>query len=231
MKRQLFIVHGWAYSVEPWQQTISELAARDIDVTMLNVPGLTSPSNDVWTIDDYVAWLDTQLEGTEQPIVLGHSNGGRIAMHYAVAHPSRLQQLILLASAGVEVKTERLSLKRRALRLASKLLAPLKHIPYVKKIVYRILKSDYNNAPENMKQTLTNMLASDHDFDPSSITTPTVILNGENDRVTPPAMAKKLHTAIPNSTLRIVSEWEHAPYRTHPVELASEIVAALEQER
>lgn len=229
MSRRLFIIHGWTYSIEPWQQTIDELAKRGVTVTMLRVPGLTSPSDAVWTIDSYVAWLDEQLADSKQPIILGHSNGGRIALHYAAAHPDRLQYLLLLASAGVEVKAERLSLKRRVFRIGAKLLAPLKHIPFAKKIVYRLLKSDYNSAPDNMKRTLSNMLASDRHFDPRLVTTPTTILWGEDDRTTPPAMARKLDRLLPTSTLRILPEWQHAPYRTHPVQLADEITKALEQ--
>lgn len=229
MSQRLFIVHGWTYSVEPWQQTIDELAQRGIDVQMLHVPGLTAPSDDVWTIDSYVQWLDEQLTGVERPIVLGHSNGGRIAMHYDVTHPGRLGHLLLLSSAGVEVGSETLSLKRRVFRVAAKVLAPLKHVPYVKKIVYRLLRSDYNNAPENMKQTLANMLASDRDFDASRVTAPTEILWGEDDITTPPAMAQKLHKAIPSSTLKLMPEWQHAPYRTHAKQLADEIYAILEK--
>ena len=229
MSQQLFIVHGWAYSVEPWQQTIDELTQRGVDVQMLRVPGLTVPSDDVWTIDSYVQWLNEQLTGVERPIVLGHSNGGRIAMHYDVTHPGRLGHLLLLSSAGVEVGSETLSLKRRVFRVAAKVLAPLKHVPYVKKIVYRLLGSDYNNAPENMKQTLANMLASDRDFDASRVTAPTEILWGEDDITTPPAMAQKLHEAIPSSTLKLMPEWQHAPYRTHAKQLADEIYVILEK--
>ena len=229
MSQQLFIVHGWAYSVEPWQQTIDELVQRGIDVQMLHVPGLTAPSDDAWTVDGYVQWLDEQLSGVERPIVLGHSNGGRIAMHYDVTHPGRLGHLLLLSSAGVEVGSETLSLKRRIFRVTAKVLAPLKHVPYVKKIVYRLLKSDYNNAPENMKQTLANMLASDRDFDASRVTAPTEILWGEDDITTPPAMAQKLHEAIPSSTLKLMPEWQHAPYRTHAKQLADEIYVILEK--
>lgn len=229
MKQKLFIVHGWAYSIEPWAETVDLLRAAGIDVVQLRVPGLTAPSRDSFTIDDYVDWLHQELAAeSEKPIVLGHSNGGRIAMHYLEEYPDAFKQLILLDSAGVEVAAQKLSWKRRIVGVMAKILKPLKYIPLVRKIVYRVLGSDYGAAPKNMQRTLANMLASDHNFSPRFISTPTAILWGAADRVTPPSMAQKLHTDIDGSSLKVIESWGHAPYRTHPAELAREISAIME---
>ncbi|HTK39487.1 MAG TPA: alpha/beta hydrolase [Patescibacteria group bacterium] len=225
----LYVIHGWAYSIEPWNDTIAELKQRGIDVVMLRVPGLTEPSTDIWTIDRYVTWLDEALASVDQPIVLGHSNGGRIALHYLLKHPGRFKQLILLASAGVETQSNKLSFKRRVFGILSKVFAPLKSVPYVRKIVYRLLGSDYGSAPDNMKQTLANMLASDKGFDASSITTPTTLLYGTADATTPPAMGKKLEAQLPHATLEVIEGWNHAPYRAHATELAQKIAQILEE--
>jgi len=230
MNRPLYIIHGWAYDIAPWDSTVQRLRDAGYDVHQLRVPGLTTPTDHAWDIDNYVQWLDGELTDAEQPIILGHSNGGRIALHYAKLHPQAFSHLILLSSAGVEVASEQLSLKRRVFRLASKILAPLKHVPLARKVVYRLLGSDYGTAPPHMQRTLANMLASDHDFDPSSITTPTSILWGEDDRTTPPAMARKLNKLLPESTLTTIPEWRHAPYRTHPDQLADEIMKILRRQ-
>lgn len=227
MAGPLYIIHGWAYSIAPWTETVAELRSNGTEVVQLNVPGLTTDSREVYTIDDYVDWLHNELAGVEKPIVLGHSNGGRIAMHYLEKYPDAFSQLILLDAAGIEVGSQKLSLKRRLFKVAAKALKPLKYIPGVRKIVYRVLGSDYGAAPPNMQKTLANMLASDREFDPSFITVPTAILWGADDRVTPPSMAAKLHNSIKDSSLKVMPEWQHAPYRTHPKELATEIVAAL----
>ena len=227
--KTLYIIHGWAYSIEPWQQTVDWLRENGVDVKQLRVPGLTEPSDEVWTIDAYVQWLRGQIADDPSPIVLGHSNGGRIAMHYDEIYPHHIAQLLLLSSAGIEVGSQKLSTKRRILKTVAKILAPLKHIPGARKIVYRLLKSDYNDAPENMKKTLANMLASDKDFDATNVTAPTAILWGEADTTTPLAMGKKLHADIKNSTFNSFPDWRHAPYRTHPTQLAEAIYAALQK--
>lgn len=228
--KTLYIVHGWAYSIAPWSDTVADLQVRGVNVKQLTVPGLTAPSDEVWTIEKYINWLRDELAGDPSPIVLGHSNGGRIAMHYDAKLPGHIAQLILLSSAGVEVGSQKLSLKRRVFKTAAKILAPLKKVPGARKVVYRLLKSDYNEAPENMKKTLANMLASDRNFDVSKVTAPTAILWGEADQTTPLAMGEKLHAEIKNSTLTTFPDWRHAPYRTHPHELAEAILSALPPE-
>ncbi len=229
VKKHLYIIHGWTYSIEPWTSTVSVLRSWGYEVTQLRVPGLTAASEAVWTIDDYVAWLADELSGETAPIVLGHSNGGRIAMNYLAKEKGRFGQLLLLSSAGVEIRAERLSRKRTLLKQAAKVLRPLRSVPLVRKIVYHLLGSDYNQAPPNMKQTLANMLASDKDLNAANVRVPTTILWGENDRVTPPSMAQKLHHLIKDSKLRLFPHWGHAPYLTHPYELAKAIQAALEE--
>ncbi len=228
--KTLYIIHGWTYTIEPWTKTVEALRTADIDVRQLRVPGLTSPSDAVWTIDEYVEWLKSELKGVEQPIVLGHSNGGRIALNYLVKYPGSFQRLILLNSAGVYENMERISLKRRVFHTLAKVLAPLKHVPYVKKIVYRLLKSDYNRAPQNMKQTLHNMLESDRELDITKVTTPTSILWGREDTTTPLGMGRRMRQLLPNSQIQEFDDWKHAPYITHPEELAREIIRIVKEE-
>lgn len=228
---KLYIVHGWAYSIEPWQQTVAYLKQHGVDVVQLKVPGLTAPSDDVWTIDGYVEWLKNELAAETKPVVLGHSNGGRISMHYDAMYPGRLGRLLLLNSAGIEVASRKLSRKRQLLKVIAKILAPLKHIPGLKKMVYRLLGSDYGNASDKMKRTLANMLASDASFDASQVTAPTAIIWGKEDTTTPLSMGRALNEQIPHSSLTIMPEWQHAPYRTHPEQLAQEILRALEVRR
>lgn len=231
MKTTLVIAHGWAYSIKPWTKTVADLQARGIEVKQLQVPGLTTPSSEVWTIDGYTAWLAQQLQGIENPIVLGHSNGGRIALNYlAQGHDNAFAGLILLNAAGVYENPGAVSFKRRVFRAAAKALAPLKHVPYLKKIVYRLLKSDYNRAPENMKKTLHNMLESDKALDLSRVHQDNIfVVWGEDDKVTPLGMGKKMHQQLAGSQMSTFAGWPHAPYITHPEQLAEEIARIVQQ--
>lgn len=217
-KPKLYIIHGWTYTTAPWDKTIASLKKLGLGVEMLNVPGLTASSSKVWTIDDYVRWADRHLP--DGAVVLGHSNGGRILMNLCALKPDKLSHLILLDSAGVYEAPSRHDFARNV----SKKLSFLKKIPGLAKLGHKLANtSDYAKAPANMKKTLTNMIDSDKKLDISKIKVPTSILWGENDTVTPPHQAEIIHRKITDSTLEIFPNWTHAPYISHPAELAKAI--------
>jgi len=217
-KPKLYIIHGWTYTVAPWEKTIANLKKLGLSVEMLNVPGLTASSSKVWTIEDYARWADRHLP--DGAVALGHSNGGRILMNLCLAKPEKLSHLILLDSAGVYESSS----KRDLARNVSKKLGFLKKIPGLAKVWHKFTgASDYAKAPANMKKTLTNMLDSDKKLDISKIKVPTSILWGANDTVTPPHQAEIIHRKIAGSSLEIFPDWTHAPYISHPTELAKAI--------
>ncbi|MEM6997813.1 MAG: alpha/beta hydrolase [Patescibacteria group bacterium] len=226
---KLFIVHGWAYEVDSWGVFLDELRKRSIEPIMLNVPGLTEPSDKVWDIDAYVDWLDSQIKGVKNVVVLGHSNGGRILLNYSIKHPQRLKKLILVNSAGAVVDEQRVSIKRTVLRIGAKVLRPLRRLPLLRRVLYRFVgASDYYKAPENMKQTLVNMLDSDAHLDLSQVMTHTAMIWGSDDTYTPLSHGRLMEREIPdNSGLYIMKGVRHAPYKTHPLELAAAVEEAM----
>ena len=139
---------------------------------------------------------------------------------------SYLKGAILLSSAGVYEPSR----KRDILRSLSKIFAPLKGSRLIRKIVHKITgASDYSQAPENMKQTLSNMLDSDKDLDFSHVSTPVRLIWGEDDNVTPLRQGKKIKHTIKGSTLKTVPGWSHAPYLQDPERLANIISAEYEK--
>lgn len=221
---KLYLIHGWTYTTEPWRQTLQLLKQQHIDVEMLNVPGLTTKSQKVWTIADYVRWVDHSIP--DGAIALGHSNGGRILLNLLSQNPQKLQHVILLDAAGIYEPSK----KREIARSLAKIAAPLKKIKLCRRLVHKLLRAhDYAKAPANMQATLANMLDSDKKLDFSSITTPTTILWGGADTVTPLRQAKMMQQKLQNSSLKIYPNWTHAPYISDPVGLARAIIAALKE--
>lgn len=154
-KTKLYIIHGWTYTVAPWEKTLELLEKKNVDVEMLHVPGLTTSSKKVWTIEEYVKWADRNIP--DGAIALGHSNGGRILLNLCSANPEKLKQLILLDAAGVYETSS----KRDVARSLSKKLSFLKKVPGLTKVWHKLTgATDYAKAPQNMKETLANMLES-----------------------------------------------------------------------
>ncbi|MBO4812955.1 alpha/beta hydrolase [Candidatus Saccharibacteria bacterium] len=211
----LYIIHGWTYTVEPWKNTIAMLRDAGISVKMLHVPGLTEPSKKEFTIEDYVKWADREIP--DGAIALGHSNGGRILLNLCANKPGKLKYLILLDAAGVYEP----SMKKKLVEKVAKIGKPLKKIPVVDKAFHKVTGStDYSRAPENMKVTLANMLESDKSLDFNKVATPTFILWGKKDTITPPRQATTMYEKLPHAELKFYANWTHAPYISDPEGLA-----------
>ena len=211
----LYIIHGWTYTIKPWQKTLELLRESGISVRMLCVPGLTEESKKVFTIDDYVKWADQNIP--DGAIALGHSNGGRILLNLCAKKPEKLKYLILLDAAGVYEPSTR----KKIVEKLAKIGKPLKKLPLIDKVFHKLTGStDYSKAPANMKQTLTNMLESDKTLDFAKVETKTFILWGKKDTTTPPRQATMMYEKLPNAELKFYANWTHAPYISNPNELA-----------
>ncbi|MBO7657609.1 alpha/beta hydrolase [Candidatus Saccharibacteria bacterium] len=220
----LYIIHGWTYTVEPWKKTLLLLKEQGLRVKMLHVPGLTEPSKKVFEISDYVKWADQEIP--EGAIALGHSNGGRILLNLCANKPGKLSNLILLDSAGIYEVTAR----KKVVAGLAKVGKPFKKIPVVNKAFHRITgTTDYSKAPENMKQTLVNMLDSDKKLKLENVSTRTFILWGKKDTTTPPRQATAIYEKLPNAELKFYANWTHAPYISDPDGLARAIGALVKK--
>ena len=218
----LYIIHGWTYTVEPWSTTLALLAKSGVRVKMLHVPGLTEKSNKEFTIDDYVKWADREIP--DGAIALGHSNGGRILLNLCAKNPKKLKCLILMDAAGVYEPSRKKCLVEKVAKIGK----PLKKIPMVDKVFHRLTgTTDYSRAPENMKVTLANMLASDKDLDFKKVTTPTYILWGKKDTITPPRQATAMYEKLPRAELKFYANWTHAPYISDPEGLARALITLM----
>lgn len=223
-KVDLYIIHGWTYTVEPWRTTLRLLAEAGLNVKMLHVPGLTEKSDKEFEIADYVKWADREIP--DGAVALGHSNGGRILLNLCSEKPEKLKYLILLDAAGIYEP----SAKKRLVEKMAKIGKPLKKIPVVDKAFHRLTGStDYSRAPENMKVTLANMLNSDQNLDFSKVTTKTFIMWGKKDTVTPPRQATAMYEKLPDAELKFYAKWTHAPYISDPEGLARAIVTLVKR--
>jgi pimeloyl-ACP methyl ester carboxylesterase len=137
--KKLYIIHGWTYDASPWEKVAKYLQEQGINAEVLPIPGLTEPSNRVWTIQNYVSWVNHNIP--DGAIALGHSNGGRILMNLLIKHPQKLRGLILLSSAGI-YKT---SVKRASLKAIAKAGSPLKHVKLFRQLFHQAIgASDYS---------------------------------------------------------------------------------------
>lgn len=224
------IIHGWTYSLEKYKKIAELLTFKGLETNILKVPGLTEKIDRAWSLDDYIDWLKNKIDKEKGKVVLiGHSNGGRIAAAYASKYPQKLAHLILIDSAGILHDAFHIKLRLLFWSYLAKIGRKMVSSAILKNLLYKVLgESDYNASSPEMKKTMTNLIKSDLLFHLNKINTATLIIWGELDKVTPLSDGKTMHKLIKNSKLHIVKGAKHAPHFTHTEEVASIILKTLE---
>ncbi|MGD9129307.1 MAG: alpha/beta hydrolase [Candidatus Woesebacteria bacterium] len=231
----LYILHGWI--VDPkiesrWQNFIDLLKKAKIKVKFLKLPGLSSQSNKVWTLNNYLSWLKKEIADSKKIILLGHSFGGQLAIRFAATYPEKVDKLILIASSGIRDHSLKAILKRKFFLVLAKTAKFVFKDHAFKKILYILTgERDYYNAPANMKKTMVNILEDEIIADLDKIQAPTLIVWGEHDQATPLKNAYFKKEKIKNSQLKIIKGARHSPMYTHAQTTAKLVIAFLKKNK
>ena len=227
--KKIFVIHGWTYSSDKWNEFVSLLKEKDFFPVLLNVPGLTEKTDIVWTLNNYVEWLKNTV-GNEKAIIVGHSNGGRIALAFAAKYPDRLKQLILIDSAGVYHNELQIRLKRLLFRIVAKLGKKITSSEKLRSILYKVAReTDYKDATPQMRQTMANLIFTDITPYLNNISVPTLIIWGDHDKSTPLVDGEILHKYIHDSKLVVIKNAKHSPHFTHAKEVCRDVLVELEK--
>lgn len=213
---KIYILHGWSYSVDKWKIFTGLLKRQGFDVHILKIPGLTMESSKIWDLRKYSDWLTGEM-GSSKVVLLGHSNGGRIASYFAWKHPERVQKLILVDSAGIYHKDPRIQIKRFIFGKAAQVGKKFTKSEVFRKFLYSLAgESDYKNAPPNMQKSMINLIGVDLVGVFKKIKVKTLIIWGENDKVTPVSDGMLINKLIRESRLVKVKNAAHSPQFSNP---------------
>jgi len=101
----LVLLHGASSNAASWVGDALEYSShfRVFAVDTPGDPGKSVQARPAWNSPAYAEWLEDVLNGLHLPEVnlLGISQGGWIALKYAVYQPERIKKLALLAPAGI----------------------------------------------------------------------------------------------------------------------------------
>ena len=199
-RKTIMFVHGYAGCAETWEFQINEFARHyRVVVPDLRGHGQSDAPFTNYTMPEMVADLQAVVETLNLPekfILIGHSFGGSICVEYAVAHPERLEKLVLLATAGEYPLPKATSL---AYRIPTWFLRPLwKYRPR------------WNAEIHVMKRMALNNMRRWKGWEKMhAITTPTLVVTGERDRYFPRYVFDEVVDAIPNAEVYDVGSAKH----------------------
>lgn len=212
----VLILHGWGDEAKSWKK-VSEHLSKHYQVLIPDLPGFggTDVPATAWGLTDYAGFVQEFLSKIEAPskvhAIIGHSNGGAIAIRGLRMGALSSDKLVLLASAGVRSEYKG---RKKAIRLVAKagkaMTKPLpeKVTSRLRRRLYTTIGSDMLIA-EHMQETFKRVVNDDVQVDAKQVATPALLLYGDKDVATPLRYGRKLQAALPHATLSVVEDAEH----------------------
>lgn len=230
--RPLLVLHP-EFAARTWAPYHDALAAR-FHVVAPDHPGFGDSERPDWLdgVDDlvfhYVDLLDALA--LDKVSIVGTSLGGWIAAAFAVAHPERVERMVLAAPAGVRVEGV-----ARYDYFANPIEETLRRLFHDPARAAQLLPTEYGAEVVvrgyHEFTTLARLSWNPYLFDPKlqqrlpRVRTPTLIVWGAEDVILPPAHGDAFAALMPDATLTHIPACGHLP----PLERA-EAFAALATE-
>lgn len=223
----MILMHGWGCQASTLA-SIEKVASETHTVYNIDFPGFGSSQEPptVWGVEDYARMLREFIEktGIKNPVLLGHSFGGRVAIVYASQYP--VDKLILVDAAGVK---PRRSLKyylkvysfKTMKRLAPLVLGKKKAAEYIERQRAKRGSSDYSTSSPMMRAVMSRVVNEDLRHLMPKIKAPTLLVWGENDTATPMRDAHIMEKLIPGAGLVSFPGCGHYSFLDNPVQFAA----------
>lgn len=213
-KEKVLLLHGWGQNTEMMAYIANHLKTY-FTVYNLDLPGFgkSDEPKTSWSVENYTDFIRLFCieNKIENPIIIGHSFGCRIAQVYASKYP--VSKMVLTGAAGVRDKrTMQWYIKTYTYKLGKKLLS----LPFLTKYQEQFKKNagseDYKNSSGVMRETLVKVVNHDTSSILKDIKTETLLVFGENDTATPVSKGKYMEENMPNATLIVFENDDHYAY-------------------
>lgn len=190
-QKTLIFIHGFGGQATQWRYQLEHFAlAHRVIALDLRGHGRSDKPPSHYTLAEILHDLESALERLQVPerfVLIGHSFGGALVTEYALAHPDRIEHLILIATAG-EFRLN--ALTRLLFRLPLAILRPLEQFTRTwLQAPFHVLKPWYQNtlAPWRGWERF------------QALQTPTLIIRGHLDFLFEKPMFEKVALTIPNA--------------------------------
>ncbi len=234
----IVLMHGWGCEIKTFA-LLENFLAPHFKVFNIDFPGFGKSQEPPtpWGTADYEAWFKSFLKekNIENPILIGHSFGGRIAIRTAKDTPIR--KMILIGSAGVKPSR---SFGYYAKVYSFKTMRFFAELPgiyqwfgkdFIEERRRSAGSSDYQQASEVMRGTLSKVVNEDLKSFMPSIKASTLLIYGENDTATPVKDAKIMEKLIPDAGLVVVKNAAHYVFLEQSGQVHAIIDSFLQKEK
>jgi len=225
-------LHGILGTADEWSRAAECLAAEGYHVFVPSIPFDSVPLREL-SVEGIAGYVDRFVKAMQLgPFVLaGNSLGGQIALRYVLDHPDSVVGLVLAGSAGLyEVPLGTSFITRSSKEYLRKstavafydpahaddaLVERLHKVLNNRSIASRMIRLTRDSQRQNFRERL------------GEIQTPTAVIWGREDAVTPPDVAYQFASDLPNAELRFISKCGHAPMIEWPNKFGQHIAQFL----
>lgn len=217
----LLLIHGWGQSHAFWNDLVKKYSNK-YHIFTLDLPGFGKSREPptIWSLTDFAKFVhnfSTTLE-IKNPIIIGHSFGGKIAIAYAAEFP--VKKLVLYStSGGISEKSLYKIVYKKVFVNFSKHIFP--------NLIYRLQSlifkptSYKNNVIVNNKRSrrMLDIYTNSHEGDSNlanKIKTKTLILTGAKDNISEHGSGKFINSQIKNSLLVEINDAGHFAHLESP---------------
>lgn len=218
----LLLLHGLMGALSNWEDVVNEFKTEyRVIIPMLPLYDLPLLTTGVKSLAKFVHKF-VRFKELKNVVVLGNSLGGHVGLIYTLAHPEEVKALVLTGSSGLYENAFGGSFPRREsydfirekveftfydpLTATKELVDDVFATVNDRHKVIRILAM----AKSAIRHNLSNEL--------HKLNTPVSLIWGEDDKITPPTVAKEFHEILPNSELNWLEKCGHAPMMERPQE-------------
>lgn len=224
--KPILFVHGWGgtlYSLH----NLATYASKHYQAILVDLPGFGKSSNPPpeWGVEGYAKVIGHFIQqlGLKKPHYVGHSFGGSVGIYIGSHVPQLIDRLVLC---NTSYKREnKVSQSAKIIKMVPKKNIILRMIePYAKKLYYKLFHkgSDLMKYP-HLESNFRKIVTQDLTKDTKKIATPTLILWGEEDTMTPVLWAYELEKNIKSSKLKVFPGVRHNLPLRYPSEVWTEI--------
>ena len=234
--KPIIILHGLMGGLSNFQGVTSYFPPKGYKVLIPELPLYSMPMLKT-TVKNFAKYLKKFIDHKklDDVILLGNSLGGHIGLLYTKMYPAKVKALVITGSSGLyESAMGDGYPKRGDYEFIKKKAQDVFYDPEVatKEIVDEVFAT-VNDRIKLVKTLAIAKSAIRHNMaqDLPKMKTPTCIIWGKNDSVTPPDVAELFDELLPNSDLFWIDKCGHAPMMEHPKEFNTILDAWLEKNK
>lgn len=242
-KTPVVFIHGFPYNAGMWSQQIRQLKEHHYCIAY-DIRGLgeTPPGDGQFTMEMFVDDLFSVCDGLDlhRPVVIGFSMGGYIALRAVEREPDRFRAIVLCdTKSAADDDAGRLK-RASAIRLINEEgieqfaadFVPMTFREDAKEripdIYNTVLEQAQTETPAGVKGCLLAMaVRTDTTHALSDIQVPTLLVVGEHDALSPPAVMRQMQEQIEGAELIVVPEAGHMAPLENPDAVTQGIVEFL----